>query len=132
MTVGLIGTILDLLVFSILRVRLGIPALIANTVAYGSGTVNNFILHRHWTFAGWPAKALGAQFAQFATVSLSAIVVNNLLLLMLEPTFDRMFSTSDLGDTAAKVIAMCVSMCITFMVNHLWTFRREPAVASVR
>jgi putative flippase GtrA len=131
MTVGLMGTLLDLLVFAILRVRLGIPALLANTIAYGSGTVNNFFLHRHWTFAGWPVKAFGAQFTQFAVVGMVAIVINNLLLLLLQPTFDQMFTESEIGDTAAKVAAMVVSMCITFLVNHLWTFRKAPAVAKV-
>ena len=128
MTVGLLGTLLDLLIFSTLRLRLGVPALIANTISYGSGTVNNFVLHRRWTFAHWPVKVIGVQFAQFAVVSLSALVVNNLLLLALEPWFNRLYP-AEVGEAAAKLCAMGIGMCLSFTINHLWTFRREPALA---
>src|SRR5690349_9088231 len=83
MTVGAMGTVIDILLFATLRVGLGVPALLANTVSYGSGTLNNYVLHRRWTFAGWPSKAIRVQFAQFVLVSLSALLVNNLLLLAL-------------------------------------------------
>lgn len=129
MTVGALGTLIDVLLFSVLRVRLGIPALMANTVSYSTGTVNNYILHRNWTFANLPRKAIGTQFMQFAAVSLSALAVNNLLLVLLEPSFDALFATSELSEMAAKACAMSAGMCLSFLLQHLWTFRVEPKPA---
>jgi putative flippase GtrA len=129
MTVGALGTLIDVLLFSVLRVRLGIPALMANTVSYSTGTVNNFLLHRNWTFANLPRKSFGTQFLQFAAVSLSALAVNNLLLVLLEPSFDTLFATSSLSEMAAKACAMGAGMCLSYLLQHLWTFRAEPQPA---
>jgi putative flippase GtrA len=128
MTVGAVGTVIDIVLFATLRVGLGIPALLANTVSYGSGTVNNYVLHRRWTFADGPSKAIRVQFAQFIVVSLSALVVNNLLLLLLEPGFDRLFASSEVGELCTKVCAMSAGMCLSFLANHLWTFRNAAHV----
>jgi putative flippase GtrA len=129
MAVGMLGTLIDVMLFSVLRVRLGIPALMANTVSYSTGTVNNYILHRNWTFANLPRKAIRTQFMQFATVSLSALAVNNLLLVLLEPSFDALFSTSEMSEMAAKACAMSAGMCLSFLLQHLWTFRAAPKSA---
>ena len=129
MTVGMLGTLIDVLLFSVLRIRLGIPALMANTVSYSTGTVNNYFLHRNWTFANLPRKAFGIQFMQFAAVSLSALAVNNLLLVLLEPSFDALFSSSEVSEMAAKACAMSAGMCLSFLLQHLWTFRAEPRPA---
>jgi putative flippase GtrA len=126
MTVGAVGTVIDVVLFATLRVGLGIPALLANTVSYGSGTVNNYVLHRRWTFAGGPSKAIRVQFAQFILVSLSALLANNLLLVALEPGFDRLFASSEFGELCAKACAMGAGMCLSFLANHLWTFRNAP------
>jgi putative flippase GtrA len=129
LTVGMLGTLIDVLLFSVLRIRLGIPALMANTVSYSTGTINNYILHRNWTFASLPRKAFGVQFVQFAAVSLSALAVNDLLLVLLEPSFDALFSTSEASELAAKVCAMGAGMCLSFILQHLWTFHVPPEPA---
>lgn len=129
MTVGMLGTLIDVLLFSVLRIRLGIPALMANTVSYSTGTVNNYILHRNWTFANLPRKAIRTQFMQFAAVSLSALAVNNLLLALLEPSFDVLLGASEANELAAKACAMSAGMCLSFLLQHLWTFRAEPRSA---
>jgi putative flippase GtrA len=125
MTVGMLGTLIDVLVFSVLRIRLGLPALMANTVSYSTGTVNNYILHRNWTFANVPRKAFGVQFIQFAAVSLSALALNNFLLMLLEPSFTTLFNASGVSEMAAKACAMSAGMCLSFLLQHTWTFRSK-------
>jgi putative flippase GtrA len=123
MTVGMLGTVLDVGLFTVLHVLLGVPTLAANTTSYSAGIVNNFILHRRWTFAGRLRKEVGVQFAQFVAVSLAALVMNNLLVLLLEPQLSSLFPTPAYGDICAKVCATGVGMCWSLLVNNFWTFR---------
>ena len=76
LAVGMLGTLVDVGLFTILHILWGMPALAANTISSSAGIVNNFVLHRHWTFANRQRLAAGAQFSQFALVSLSALMIN--------------------------------------------------------
>ncbi len=124
-TVGMLGTLLDIGLFTLLRVLLGVPALAANTVSYSAGIVNNYVLHKRWTFADRGNKSTGAQFTQFVAVSLAALLLNNLLVLLLAPVFGRFFGYASYGDLAAKICATGVGMCWNYVANNFWTFAEE-------
>jgi putative flippase GtrA len=126
LSVGVVGTLVDLALFTALHVMLGAPALAANTVSYSAGIVNNYLLHRHWTYADRAARALGAQFSQFAAVSLSALILNNLLVLVLAHPLGILFAHPGAGDLLAKLCATGVGVCWNFVINNNWTFRSEP------
>jgi putative flippase GtrA len=93
LVVGMLGTLIDITLFAGLHTWLGVPTLAANTISYSAGIVNNFGLHRYWTFADRARQAASAQFSRFAVVSLSALMLNNLLVLLLAPFFGRLFPT---------------------------------------
>ena len=120
--VGLLGTLLDIGLFTVLRVRIGMPTLAANTISYSAGIVNNYVLHRRWTYADRPRKALGAQFSQFAAVGLSALLLNNLLVLLLVSPLGALFAHAGYGDVSAKICATGVGLCWNFLANSFWTF----------
>ncbi|MEW5721241.1 MAG: GtrA family protein, partial [Chloroflexota bacterium] len=92
--VGMLGTLIDITLFAGLYTWLGAPTLAANTLSYSAGIVNNFVWHRYWTFSHRPRKATSAQFSQFALVSLTALMLNNLIVLLFAPS---------LGALAAKI-----------------------------
>lgn len=119
----MLGTLLDFAVFTLLRARLGLPILIANTISYSTGTVNNYTWHRLWAFAGRPRKAMVVQFSQFAAVSLSTLLLNNLVVLLLAQRMGNAFADPALGDILAKVCATSLGVCWNFLANNLWTFR---------
>ncbi len=123
-TVGMLGTLLDIGLFSLLHVALGVPALASNTFSYSAGIVNNYVLHRRWTFADRGSKAVHTQFTQFLIVSLSALLLNNLIVLFLGPALDRFFQPG-LGDLLAKFVATGIVMCWNFAANNFWTFAEE-------
>jgi putative flippase GtrA len=123
LAVGMLGTLIDLTLFAGLHAWLGVPTLAANTISYSTGIINNFGLHRHWTFADRVRQATGAQFSRFAVVSLSALMLNNLLVLLLAPSFGALFPHAGYGDLAAKVCATGVGLGWNFLINNLWTFR---------
>ncbi len=126
-TVGLTGTLLDIGLFTALHVLLGMPTLAANTLSYSAGIVNNYIWNRRWTFTDRPHKAVGMQFPQFATVSLSALLLNNLLVLLIAPPFSVLFPHAGYGDLLAKVCATAVGLCWNFVGNAFWTFAAKGA-----
>jgi putative flippase GtrA len=122
MLVGVLNTLLDVGVFMLLRVWLGMAVLPTNVSAYGVGILNSFVWHRHWTYAHRPHKAVVAQFVQFALVSVSALLVNTMLVVLLAPGFSETLSSASLGDLAAKVCATCIGLGWNFTLNNLWTF----------
>jgi putative flippase GtrA len=126
LTVGMLGTLIDIALFTVLRVLLGIPTLAANTLSYSAGIVNNFVWHRRWTFAHRSRKAPGAQFSQFVVVSLSALMLNNLIVLWLAPSLGVLFANAGYGALVAKICATGVGVCWNFLANNLWTFRDAP------
>ncbi len=132
MTVGALGAVLDVGLFIVLHLVLGMPEIGANTLSYVAGTVHNFVLHRFWTFAGRPRKAAAAQFVQYVVVGVSALLVNNLLMLLLAAPFAVLLHGDAAGDLAAKGAATVVSMCLNFAVNHLWTFAVPPRTHAYR
>jgi len=117
--VGMLNTVLDLALFAVLGGWLALPALAANTLAYGTGIVNSFVWNRRWTFAHRPRQHAGRQFARFALVSLSALLLNDALVLSLA----ALFNAGSAGLAAAKLIATAAGLLWNFTLNNHWTFR---------
>ena len=122
MTVGALGTLLDVGGFALLHTTLGLPALPANVLSYSLGTLNNYLLHRRWTYAGRPAKAARVQLPQFLAVSLSALALNTALVLLLTAAFAPSLPSAYAG-LLAKLCATAVGLGWNFTLNNFWTFR---------
>lgn len=122
LAVGALGTLIDWGLFAGLHVFFAVPTLVANTISYGAGIVNNFVLHRNWTFADRNRKPAGAQFSQFAGVSLSALIVNDALVFLFSPAFGRLVADAGAGTLIAKLVATGVGMVWNFLANNAWTF----------
>jgi putative flippase GtrA len=125
--VGLSGTLVDFSLFAFSHQALGMSALVANTMSYSAGILNNFWLHRTWTFAHRPQRGSGVQFSQFVGVSLTALLINNLIVLLLTPVLSGLLGEGAVGLYLAKVCATGAGVIWNFLANHLWTFRAAPA-----
>lgn len=123
--VGTLGTILDFSVLIILKELAGFPTLLANTLAYGTGVINNFSLNRMWTYSDAHHKRVLVQFAQFATVSTGGVLLNNLIVLSLETPFSTLFGEQ--GYIPAKMVATLIVVFWNFFVNRYWTFKEAPS-----
>lgn len=120
--VGALGTLVDASLFALLHLALGLAALPANVVSYGAGIINNYALHRRWTFAAGARQPALPQFARFAAVSLSALALNTLAIALLDPALGALLPGA-LAALAAKACATVVGMGWNFVINHVWTFR---------
>lgn len=123
LAVGALGTLIDLSLFSALALLLGVPPLLANSVSYGAGILNNYALHRAWTFAGRTRAGAPRQFARFAAVSLSALALSNLVVAGLAPVLDAWLADPSLSALGAKIAALGLGFAWNFTANQRWTFR---------
>lgn len=126
--VGVLGTLIDMALFAALHLALGLVALPANLLSYSAGMVNNFLLHRRWTFAAAAAPGTAAhgravrQFARFAAVSFSALALNTLVVTLLAPVLGALLPDAQAA-LAAKACASAVGLGWNFLANHRWAFR---------
>jgi putative flippase GtrA len=123
--VGALGTLIDVGLFSVFHLAFGLPILLANTLSYSAGIINNFFLHRYWTFSGRSRRAMGVQFAQFAAVSLTALAVNDLLVFGLSAPFGAALSNPAAGALLAKAAATGIGLVWNYLANTWWTFRKS-------
>jgi len=123
--VGVIGTGVDMALLVVLKQGLGLPLLLANSLSYSAGIVNNFLLNRYWTYAGIRSKSGWGQAGQFTAVSLMGLVLNTALVGL----FSSMMSATDDHTIIAKIAATVIVLFWNFFVNRVWTFKEAPESA---
>lgn len=122
LTVGAMGTFLDFGLLTVLKLA-GLPTLIANSISFTAGLLNNFTWNRLWTFADSAQVDWRKQFMQFTLVSLVGLAVNNLIVLSLEGIFGLWLGSSQWSYLPAKVIATGVVVFWNYFANRMWTFK---------
>lgn len=125
MTVGLSGTILDFAVLTVLKEVFIFPTLIANTLSFSAGLLNNFTWNRLWTFSDVQRGNLMRQFLQFASISMVGLLLNNWIMLQLEAPLDELLGLDGYGYLPAKVIATGIVFIWNYNANRHWTFKSE-------
>ena len=122
LTVGALGTLLDFGLLSLLK-ALDFSTLLANSLSFSAGVVNNFTLNRLWTFADAKDADWRRQLMEFLLVSLIGLALNNLIVLFLEAPLGQIVGQPDYGYLPAKVIATGVVVFWNYFANRYWTFR---------
>ena len=122
--VGLSGTLLDFGILSGLKLLAGMPTLLANTISYSAGVINNFTLNRLWTFSESREKQWFVQFGQFVLINVLAVILNNLIVLGLERPLGALLHNPQHGYIPAKLVATGFVFLYNFAANRFWTFRK--------
>ncbi len=120
--VGVTGTTLDFVLLTLLKLWGGLPTLVANTISYSAGIVNNFTLNRLWTFKDSTNPNVLGQFAQYFVINIGGLLLNNFLIWVFEPVFATLIS-DNLAYLPAKVVASLVAVVFNFLANRYITFR---------
>lgn len=123
LAVGAVGTLLDFSLLTLLKLA-GLPTLLANSLSFTAGLVNNFTWNRLWTFGDVIQPDWRRQLVQFTAVSLVGLALNNLIVLSLEGIFGAMLNQPDWGYLPAKVIATGVVVFWNYFANRMWTFKK--------
>lgn len=113
---GIIGVINTLLFFTLFFLFFNIIKfhyLLATTISYFLAIINSFAFNKKWTFEsnGNSRK----EFIKFCFVNCIAIIVNSLVMFLL---VDKI----GLNPWFAQVLTICVTMCVNYLGNRLWTF----------
>lgn len=124
--VGTLGTLIDIVLFTLLYRWVGIPTLPANTLSYSVGIINNYRLNRTWTFGDVQQQAVQKQFVQFAFISISALLLNNLLVATLSAPLGDLLAEPQSGYLLAKTCATAAGFCWNSFANYSWTFNQAP------
>lgn len=123
--VGGINTALDLLVFNCLfwlfpTSNLFI-SLMFNTVAYGVGAINSFLLNKYWTFEHRHNITV-REVCRFVVTTLLGIACNNLLLWCANVLLTPLIGNSLLWVNASKIMAIAGTVFISYLGMRLWVF----------
>lgn len=111
--VGASNTVLTFVVYTVL-VTLGLEYLVAVVLGYCVGSLNSYILNRHWTFqAGHIAHTTAG--TRFALVTGAAIAVNVGLLYL----FVHHLGISKIPAQAILTVPL---LAVTFPINRWWSF----------
>ena len=113
--VGVANTLLDMGVFWLLSVLLGINPYISQVISYSCGMLNSYIFNRSWTFRSQ---------AKFFSPALLRFIILNLI--MLGISTGLLFVLLDIlavPKMIAKVGATIITLVICFVVIRLWVFK---------
>ncbi|GIV80204.1 GtrA family protein [Litorilinea aerophila] len=129
--VGAAGSVTDFTILNLLIQLFGAPLFVANACSFTAAVLQNFTLNRRWTFPESRERQAGGQLAQFASVSLIGLGINQMVFLTIhhltEPYWMSFIGHKSVAFTVsynvAKLFAIGVVLFWNFTANRLWTYR---------
>lgn len=125
-TVGLVGLVIDVALFNLLRVTVFDPALIAEgpiiakVISTSVAIVVNWVGSRHWTFRLEHRRPAGREVLEFALVSLGGLLIAVACLVISRYVLGF---TSLLADNiASNVIGLALGSAFRFALYRTWVF----------
>ena len=123
--VGVINVALFLAIFNGLR-SLGTNRIVADVIALTLTSIGSFFLNKRWAFRDVRREAVVRQYLMFAGFTIVGLGLQTgafkIFLIPLE-RFGR------LGENAALLAALPVSIAWNFLCYRTWTFKSQPVVA---
>jgi putative flippase GtrA len=114
--VGAVGYAINLAVFAVLTLVLGVHHIPAAILAFCIAVSNNFLWNRIWTFReSAEGGHTGFQATRFFAVSLGGLGVNLAVLALLVDALGA-------AEVPSQAVAVAVAMPVNFIGNKLWTF----------
>lgn len=111
--VGMVSTAVHIMIVWLLLVSTAFPPLVANTFAFLTAFGISFVGNYRWTF-GSPGN-MGRAIKRFLLISVSAFVMNTLLLAVL-------LSGEWFSPVIAAIFSAAVVPLITFVASRFWGF----------
>jgi putative flippase GtrA len=130
-TVGAIGSLLDILIMNLLTHLLNMRLVYAGTISLICAIVSNFMLNRYWTYPDSRSRHFLHQLSMFFLVNLVGIVFRIPVLHFVEPVmagaFEQMVHLSHssaqiIAKNATLAFAIGIVMIWNFFINRYWTY----------
>jgi len=133
-TVGLVGLVVDVALFNLLRVTVFDPELIAEgpiiakVISTSVAIVVNWVGSRYWTFRLEHRRPAGREVLEFALVSLGGLLIAVACLVISHYVLGF---TSLLADNiASNVIGLALGSAFRFALYRTWVFHPRRARAA--
>lgn len=127
--VGVLNTVLDFLVFSILLYGLGVYYVLAHILAFAVANTNSFFINSRWTFKAGRREAGFRQFGLFLLISLCGLGLSTVALYASVGIFALYLPNLWLPHVWGKVIASGVSMVWNYVGSWLFVFKPKAGTA---
>lgn len=112
---GVINTLVDIGVFTILSVVLGLNVFFGQCCGFAAGMLNSYLVNRKWTFKSCD-RFFSLQLIKFIITNFTILAISLLLL----KVFIEFFG---LGKLIAKLATTCITLLLSFFINRFWVFR---------
>ena len=119
--VGASGTLLDYLILILLK-SFYWQTLVANTLSFSAGLINNYYWNNRWAFNESIRKPSLEQFSKFTVISLVGLGFNTAIVLLLEIPMGMILGIPEAGYIPAKACATAVVLFWNYLANRHWTF----------
>lgn len=123
--VGGVNTLVDLLILNALLwvhpTQRTLLLVAYNSIAYGIGAVNSFVLNKYWTFERRQRTTV-TELLRFVLTTIVGIVVNDLLIWVLSSVLQPYISNTTLWTNASKILAILGTSSISYLGMRLWVF----------
>ena len=130
-TVGGLGTVTDVGVLNLMLFTLGQPIVLSNTVSISVAIVQNYFLHRCWTFANQEKHEVSSQLVKFTFTSVIGLSLSNLMLRPLVSLWSHVLVEfmgpialeEPLSINMGKLTSIGIVLIWNYTASRLWTFR---------
>ncbi|MCI9194668.1 MAG: GtrA family protein [Angelakisella sp.] len=112
--VGVVNTLVDFLVFTVLAQALSVNVYLAQVAGYSAGVLNSYVLNRSWTFRV-RGRFFSPALVKFLVLSVCMLGLSTGLLYLCH-------GVAGVPKLAAKVLATGGTMVVSFLVNRFWVF----------
>jgi len=127
--VGGLNTLIDLLILNMLLwlfpTQSTFLLIIYNSIAYGIGAINSFVLNKYWTFSH-KQRTTATELLRFAVTTCVGIAGNDLLIWIVGGVLHPFISNPALWTNTSKVIAIFGTSSISYLGMRLWVFVHQP------
>lgn len=113
--VGALNTGVDFVVFALLALAAGVPALWAQFFSYGAGVMNSYLWNRRWTFQVTRRPHSG-EWLRFAANQAAAFAAATAVLLLLA-------EGAGWPPLWAKAVSIAASLAVGYAGSRFWVFR---------
>jgi putative flippase GtrA len=114
--VGIANTALDVGIFSVLTLAVGLQAPAANVVSYSAGIALSFALNRVWTFRDRNRQRPWSRLALFATGNLVGLALSTAVVASLVRAW---------GPLSAKAVSVGITFAWNYIFANFIVFKRS-------
>lgn len=127
--VGVANTLITLVVFNLIAVVLGWPAVAGNALGWVAGLTNSFYWNRRWTFADRTGVDATRSLVRFALANIVALLVSTGIVLALQRLTQGLARgvPEALLLNGIEALAILASLSVNYLLATHWAFREEPA-----